>query len=243
MDKFVKNNKELVLLILTWLVLIFYTCLKLFFGYYVEAAENSNWFRSICNFIDNNFIITFIISCTVNYVMFYFYYCALLGKRKLDKREKLILLATDVFTNLLYGIHPVLNIVLDLIKSFVIPIIYNRQINLKFIFKCFILAITNIIFQMLSIISRNVWLSRVSLSSCTSLILSLDVLLMIILLYVYINRIKEGKLMFFLEKWFAKKEAKISWLKTQKSKVLKKIDVLKKEADDLDAEIKKVEEE
>ena len=47
--------------------------------------------------------------------------------------------------------------------------------------------------------------------------------------------------MFFLEKWFAKKEAKLNWLKTQRDKTLKKIDSLKREVVDLDNEIKKVE--
>lgn len=237
-DNFVKNNKTLMMIILCWSVLIFYLCLKIFFGYYIEFATKNENFIMFCNFIDANIYVNYILSCSISYVMFHYYYCALLGKQKLDKKELIILLVMILVTNILCNIGIVFSLISDIIKFWIIPSILlfknYKKLNLKSIIFVTVFAIINLIFQLLSALARNIGIKIIQDSSFVSMLLSLDVLIMIILYYLYG---KDGRFMgFLLGKWFGKTK---SFLENQKQKKMLKIKALEKDIKEIDEELER----
>ena len=181
-DNWVKDNKELTLLIMTWAVLIFYLLLKLIFGYYVGAAQNDVWFKTVCNYIDNNAIITYVLSCTVNYIMFSIYYRALLNKPKLDNKEKIILLITDLSTNTLCGLNIYLDLLIDITKAFIIPLLFLNKFNARNLILCLVFVTIHALFMGISLFVRNLTLSNIQENSCLAMVLSFDVVIMMSIL-------------------------------------------------------------
>lgn len=191
LDHFVKNNKELTLIILTWLTLIFYWCLKIFCGYYIEFAYTNTRFKLVCDFIDNNLIVNFLLSGALCYVMLYYYYAALLRKKKLSGIEKIILLVEVIVTGALSYIPNMIVLILnDVIKLIIIPLVLFKKINLKVILQVFMALGLNLLFQVISALIRNLSISNLQESSFICLLLSLDVIIMIFLFYEY--RTKKG---------------------------------------------------
>ena len=88
------------LIILSWVVLVFYLLMKLLFGYTLEIVCNNARILAICNFVDNNIIVNYIVSSIFCWIMLYFYYGAIVRKVKLEKRELIILTATTLIANI-----------------------------------------------------------------------------------------------------------------------------------------------
>lgn len=239
-DNFVKNNKTLMMIILCWSVLIFYLCLKIFFGYYIEFATRNENFIMFCNFIDANIYVNYILSCSISYVMFYYYYCALLGKQKLDKKELIILLVMILVTNILCNINMLLSFLCDIIKALIVPLIFMKKVTIKNILNCIIMYIVNVFFQAISLFSRNLQLDKsIQDSSFVSLLLYLDVLIMIYIYYQYRKNGKEFKIMTWLGKWFGKSPKNL--LLKKKEKKLNKINTLNKDIQNIENELNKYE--
>lgn len=242
MDNFVKNNKELVLLILTWVTLIFYMCLKLFFGYYVEYTTSNENFINFCNLVDNNTILGIILPTITSYIMLYLYYCTILSQNKLNINQNIILILFIIISVVISEFIPNISFVSDLLKFFIAPFImyyFKGKLTVKHLIVVSVGYVVNPILQLISLISRNIDLNHmVQDSSFVSLLLSLDVILMLTLHYLYERRIK--LVGFWLGKWFGQE---ISWLKSQREKKLKRIAALQSEVKEIDDEISRQEKE
>lgn len=185
MNNFIKQNKTLVLIIINWIVLTFYLCLKLFFGYYIELACSNENFINLCNFIDNNKIISYLVSCIFCYFMLYFYYCGLLRVNKLNLKQNIILILTITSTVYLCDLNYYMSIMCDLIKAFIIPLILMKKPILKNLLTCIIVYGLNFIFQLVSLVTRNMDIQIIDNSLLISSLFSIDVIIMLILFYLY----------------------------------------------------------
>ena len=136
-----------------------------------------------------------------------------------------------------------LSYISDILKFFIAPIIMyadKGRISVKHLVVLVVGYVLLPLMQFISLISRNIDLnSLIQDSSFVSLLLlSIDVLLMLTLYYLYERRNKTVG--FWLGKWFGQE---VSWLKSQKEKKLKRIAKLQNEVKEIDDEITRQENE
>ena len=165
------------LIILSWVVLVFYLLMKLLFGYTLEIACNNARILAICNFVDNNIVVNYIISSIFCWIMLYFYYGAIVRKVKLNKRELIILTCTTLLANLFTYFGIVGSLVSDLLKFLVAPMIMLGKFKWKNLLLCIIAYAINFIFQALSLIIAGLALKTTQNYMLISIVLSIDVLI------------------------------------------------------------------
>ena len=173
------------LIILSWVVLVFYLLMKLLFGYTLEIVCNNEKILAICNFVDNNIIANYIVCSIFCWIMFYFYYGAILRKVKLNKKEIIILTITTLISNVFVHFG-VLTIVADVIKLFIAPMILLGKFKWKNLLICFIFFVLNLAFQFISMVTSNLSLnSTLQYNMLCSIVLSIDVLIMLVITFLY----------------------------------------------------------
>lgn len=173
------------LIILSWVVLVFYLLMKLLFGYTLEIACNNARILAICNFVDNNIVVNYIISSIFCWIMLYFYYGAIVRKVKLNKRELIILTCTTLLANLFTYFGIVGSLVSDLLKFMVAPMIMLGKFKWKNLLTCVIFVILNLTFQIISAICSNIGVRIFQDSMLLNMVFSIDVILMLIITYLY----------------------------------------------------------
>lgn len=185
MESIDKKKIYRLLIILSWVVLVFYLLLKLLFGYTLEIVCNNERILAICNFIDSNAIATYICASIFCFIMLYFYYGGILRKVKLNKKEIIILLITTIIANLCTYFGVVGMIVSDVLKLFVAPMIMLGKFKWKNLLVCFIFFVLNLSFQLISTITANIGVKNIENNSLSVIILSIDFIIMLILTCLY----------------------------------------------------------
>jgi hypothetical protein len=195
------ENKYKTLINSCWVVLICCFILKLLGGNFFEIMCNNNIVIKICNFIDKTFLL-YIFNFLCYYIAAIFYYKAILKENKLIGKNKLI----HLFTLALYIIKLFIQIILtknfDLNKITLIVLIIDTIfmilpiliINVKLYKRAIIGYLLVLIFQIISMITRNLGIHFAVNSTLLVAIFSIDYYIMIILYYLYSTKTekKEG---------------------------------------------------
>ena len=186
MESIDKKKIYRLLIILSWVVLVFYLLLKLLFGYTLEIVCNNERILSICNFVDNNLIANYIVSSIFCFGMLYFYYGAIVRKVKLGKKELIILITTTLVANLIAHIPYVGAYISDFIKFILSPMIMLGKFKWKNLLTCVIFLALNFAFQIISMITANLSLAKsLQYNMLVNMVFSIDVILMLIIACLY----------------------------------------------------------
>jgi hypothetical protein len=184
------KDKYKTLIISCWVVLLCCFVVKLLGGNFFEIVCKNERFVKLCKFVDGN-ILKYVIDFTTYFISTFVYILAVIGK-KTNKKEKIIIsiaLTTLWFLKLLTYNIPILAMGLEFITIIVLPILLNRKI------KTFIFAIIGcaliLLFQVISLMTKNIGIGFIDESTLVLLIFSIDYYIMIILFYLY--RTKEAK--------------------------------------------------
>lgn len=173
------------LIILSWVVLVFYLLMKILFGYTLEIVCRNERILAICNFVDNNIVTNYIVSSIFCFVMLYFYYGAIVRKVKLGKRELIILIATTLIANIFTYFGVIGSLVSDLLKFIVAPLIMLGKFKWKNLLTCIIFLVLSFVFQAISAIVSSLGVKILQENMLISLVISIDVLLMNIIMCLY----------------------------------------------------------
>ena len=172
-----------------WIMLFAYFIIKIFGGNYFEIVCNWKTFKSVCDFIDNHLVVKMIVACANLLFSSYFILCALYQKKHLSKKDILIFLPLHIAKSVLGWYIPILSFVLDIVILIIIP-----TIQLKSIKRPLITCGLMIMFQIISIITKNLSLHKfMNNATLVNLIYSIDYIVMIIMYYLYTLKKKGGK--------------------------------------------------
>ena len=185
MESIDKKKIYRLLIILSWVVLVFYLLMKLLFGYTLEIVCNNERILAICNFVDNNLIANYIVSSIFCFVMLYFYYGAIVRKVKLGKKELIILIVTTLVANIFTYFGLVGSLSSDLLKLFVAPMIMLGKFRWKNLLICLIFFALNFVFQLISLITANIGMKLVQESMLINMVFSIDVVIMLVITCLY----------------------------------------------------------
>ena len=187
------KDKYKTLIISCWVVLLCCFVVKLLGGNFFEiVCENEKYiaFTTFCNKGIPYWIIT---------IVFYFLQSSLffMAVCKLNKPKWWMIISTILFAivKLLFYKYQVVVFILEAVFMFTLPMIYNRKLWLRSI----IGIVLVLLFQIISLVIKNIGIKFLYYDLFTGLIFSIDYYIMLVLYWLYsIKEEKDGTLGIFL---------------------------------------------
>ena len=174
-------------IVVCWVALAICFGIKLFGGNLFEImCENEN-FVKVCEYADNHFWADFVLSSLYCFVSMYFLVLAMCGKYKYEKWELIMLVTTILLGTIVKLYSNVFGLMFDIWQGIVMPCIFTIKCpkRHKFVILGNVLLF---VFQAISMFVKNIKIDIVTdYGLLIGIIYSLDVLIMIVLYYLYSN--------------------------------------------------------
>jgi hypothetical protein len=195
MEKLDKERYLKRVIVVCWIALAICFGIKLFGGNLFEImCENENFIK-VCEYADNHFWANYILYLPYSFVSLYFFTLSVMQKTSYTKSQLIILIITvslGVFVKL---ISSVLGFIFDIWQMIIMPAIFTIKSPPKHLW----IIPANILlmaFQLISMFVKNVEIGILTNKGVLiSMIFSIDVLLMLIIYFGYMNtkNIKKGE--------------------------------------------------
>ena len=176
------KDKYKTLIISCWVVLLCCFVVKLLGGNFFEIVCENEKFIKFCKFIDGN-ILKYVISFIMYIVSTYIYLLSIV-RNEISNNKKIIgavVLALLWFIKLLVYNIPIIAMLLEFGVIIGLPIILNKKYWKMSLIGC----VLNLLFQFISLITKNVKLDYVDETMFIAIIFNIDYYIMIILFYLY----------------------------------------------------------
>lgn len=177
-----KKNNLKTLIITCWAVLVLCFIIKIFGGNWFELGAENIKFIQFCNFVDNNMWLKMLLAIFISLFSNYFLICVLLNKQKLNIKEIILFGILIIIKSIASWYIVWLPFILDLFILILIPLIISKFKNWKRVLLCNILVM---IFQLMSLITRNVGFLFIGNSFIEQTLIQIDYDIMLILYYLY----------------------------------------------------------
>ena len=187
MEKLDKERYLKRVIIVCWIALAICFGIKLFGGNLFEImCENENFIK-VCEYADNHFWADVLISSSFCFIQLYFFNLAICQRTKYKKAELVILILTSVGSASVKILLPsIVGLIFDVWSVVVFPCVLLWNTKKKMI-NILIGNILLFVFQLISMITKNIGVGLLGESILEGAIFSIDVILMIILHYSYAN--------------------------------------------------------
>lgn len=172
------KNKYKTLITSCWVVLIICFLIKLFGWNWFEIICEHPKFVSICNWLDGNW--TKYLIMTLMYIPLSYIPYLIMVDKKIGKDWWIILLILPC--SILKVFAPIIAVIIDISVLIIIPLIMNKFKNWK---KVIIVNVLMVVFQLISLFTKNLGYYMPSDNIIISLIFSIDYYMMTILYYLY----------------------------------------------------------
>lgn len=176
-----KENKYKVLIIACWGALLFCFIIKLFGGNFFEPYVNNDKFIAACNWLDDTLWAKYLVSSVVYSIGVYLVYLAMIKKR-LFKDWWYILLCLPC--SIIKGFNIYIGSAYDFFLLCVLPLI---RLKFKGWLRVVMGIISMLVFQLISLFTRDIGWYLPSDSMLILLIMQIDYYIMIVLYYLYSN--------------------------------------------------------
>lgn len=178
-------------IVVCWIALAICFGIKLFGGNLFEImCENENFIK-VCEYADNHFWAKYIIALLNSLFSGYFLLLAMCEKWKFEKWELITAIITIILVTLIKIFNQNVGLILDIWQVVLMPMIFNGRGKRR----CVFVIIGNlllVIFQFVSMIVKNIGIGFITDNGILmSFIFNIDVTLMIILYYFYVNILRE----------------------------------------------------
>lgn len=193
MEKLDKERYLKRVIIVCWVSLAICFGIKLFGGNLFEIiCENENFIK-VCEYADNHFWADFLLSSLYCFVSMYFLVLAMCGKYNYEKWELIVLIATVLVGTLVKIYSNALGLIFDVWQGIVMPCIFTLKNPKRHKFVIMGNALL-FVFQAVSMFVKNIEIDIITeYGILTTMIYSVDVVLMILLYYLYSNTINKEK--------------------------------------------------
>lgn len=190
MEKLDKERYLKRVIVVCWIALAVCFGIKLFGGNLFEImCENENFIK-VCEYADNHFWAKYVIGVLHNTLFSYFLILAICKRKGYSKWELAVFFPTIVIGTFIKLLNSNAGLVVDIWHIIIMPMIFDGR-GKKQCLRCLIGNLLIILFQAISMITKNINFSIITNESVlVSLLYSLDVDIMIILYYLYANTIK-----------------------------------------------------
>jgi hypothetical protein len=186
MEKLDKERYLKRVIIVCWIALAICFGIKLFGGNLFEImCENENFIK-VCEYADNHFWAKYLICFAYALASDYFYVLAVCEKLAFTKRQFIIFLLTVIVATLIKLINSTIGLIFEIWQFVIMPCIFTIKEPKKH-WNSVIGVFLVFIFQVISMFAKNVEFAIMGDSVLVGAIFSIDVFLMIVLYYGYMN--------------------------------------------------------
>ena len=190
-DKLVDFNNDTYGMLITasWVVLIICLVIKLFGGNWFELEIDNGKFIEFCTLVDNTMWLKMVLACLICLVSTYFIICILIKENRLGLKRCLIYFPLIIADSILGWYIPVLSFVCKVLYLLVLPILHFGIKNWKEIIRIILSNVLIFVFQLISLIFRNVGIGNFNDNIfLIQALIQIDYYLMILLFYLYYFR-------------------------------------------------------
>lgn len=187
------------LIIVSWISLLICVVIKLAGFDVFNAICKNKRIISICNYVDNNLFIRSCIGSITSLIGLFLMYLSMLGKLNFNKKEWIIFVPTVICCSFI-KFYTKLELVADIVECFILPMIFIGKKYWRYI-NTLIVNLANIVFQLISMYIKDVRYRVFDDNTLISLTLLIDMYVMLLLYYLYIN-LRGGKIMGGFFTWF-----------------------------------------
>ena len=188
-------------IVLCWIMLVACFVIKLFGGNWFDIVCTNEHFSNLCDFIDNNVFIKYIIAFPLYVFGTYFIIVSCCKLPNANSHQKTMIVGCLVMVWLSQFISMGLKMALEIIVFLFMPTLLRYMFcddGLKSIIKKnwhlgIIGYLLDLGFQLLSLVTRNIGIKLVDDKILVSLILMIDYYIMIALYYLYVKTMKGEK--------------------------------------------------
>lgn len=190
MDKLDKAKYLNRVIIASWIGLAVCFVIKIFGASLFEIACDNDNFIAVCNYADTHYWANYLINCVHCFISLYFLELAMIGEYKYKKWQLNLLIITIVIGTQIKLNSANIGLLFDIWQLVLMPILFVNKTP-KRIWVVFFANILLIVFQFISLITKNLAISIVTTNGLlVGIIYSLDITIMIFLYYLYSNQIK-----------------------------------------------------
>lgn len=180
-------------IIVCWIALAICFGIKLFGGNLFEImCENENFIK-VCEYADNHFWARYLIYCVQCFGSLYFFTLAVMQEIKYTTKQLILVCVTVLLGTFIKLMNTNFGFVFDIWQGFIMPCLFTFKMPKKH-WNVLIGNILLVVFQLISMFVKNI--SAVVVTNEGVLVTSIyiiDVILMILLYFAYMNVIKERR--------------------------------------------------
>ena len=209
-------------IIISWITLLLCFLVKIFGGNFFEIMCENPRYKALCEYADNSFWIKIGIGFISSMLCEFLYLLAILQQLKLTKKQFILTtvsVAISCFAQMTIGKW---SIITDVWIFFILPCLMLGKKYKKYL-SVIVAWLLTFLFQLLSLLVKNLAIGQIDNSTFVSLIYSIDIYIMCCLYYLYRNFDKEHKDMgVFWGMFMGKPEDKLNaMLNNRKAKLAK----------------------
>jgi len=174
-------------ILLCWILLFICFIIKLIGGNWFEVLCNNLKFISACSYVDTHIISQYFIGCVSTFITLSLYLLAILQRFRFNKKQTKLLIFVILIGTAVKIYNPLYGLIVDLIQLLILPLLFRGKIK-----RTIIALSLNIIFQVISLITKNISIINFTTENILiAIIYSIDVYIMLLLYYLYSNYKKE----------------------------------------------------
>lgn len=174
-------------IVVCWIALAICFGIKLFGGNLFEIMCANENFIKVCEYADNHFWAYYLINAINNFVLSYFFILAMCQKYTYKKWELIVVFITVFIGTLIKYYSVIFGLIFDVWQVIILPCLFSLKTPKRH-WNTILGNILLVIFQTVSLFVKNIGIKVISGESALIVVIfSIDVLLMILLYYLYAN--------------------------------------------------------
>lgn len=178
-------------IIVSWIALIICFVIKLFGGNLFEIVCTNETFIAICDYADTHLWANYLISALYCFISLYFFTLAIMQKTKYKAWQLIILILTVLGGTALKIWNSTYGLYFDIWQFIIMPAIFLSKQFKKYL-NIIIANVSLIVFQLISMYVKDIEIGTILGDSVlVGTIYSIDILLMVILYFAYVNIISK----------------------------------------------------
>ncbi len=210
-------------IIISWASLALCFIVKIFGGNYFEIMTQNENYKALCEYADTHLWLKYTIGLLSTMFCHSFYILAILQKYKMSLKDFLWTFISVALCCLIKLFNQTIGGIFDIWIAFGLPFVLLGKDFKKKWWYVFVAYALTFAFQLLSLLVKNLGITNVSETYFIGLIYMIDVYIMCVLYYLYINYEKERREMGILWMIFAgKPEDKLLAMKEKRLAKMKK---------------------
>ena len=179
-------------IVICWIMLLACFVMKIFGGNWFEIVCTNEHFIKACKIIDENRLLQSIVGICVYIPSVYFVFVTMSMVETINKKQKIYIVVCLLFVCAFSEINITLKSILEFVAFLLSPLIINKlnpKEKQKPLIKTWYLGILGycmiLLFQVVSMFTRNIGIAITHDSFLTTFILMIDYYIMILLYYLY----------------------------------------------------------